>query len=169
VRGTLVKKADALLAGIVLLIGIGYEVMAWRMPRGSIAYPGPGLFPVIVGLFLILTAVGCVVQAFAGGKSLDPSAAGDKPGGEVRPVTTRSAFKAWGLLGLLVAYALFLKPLGFLIAIFLFLLASIRTFGYRRWLPSLGITAAIAAISYVSFVIWLKVPLPLGILADLLD
>ena len=163
------KKADALLAGIVLLVGIVYEGMAWWMPRGSIAYPGPGFFPVIVGLFLILTAAGCVIQAFAGGTSLDPSAPGDKPGGEVRPATRPSAGKAWGLLGLLVAYTLFLKPLGFLIAIFLFLLASIRIFGYRRWLPSLGITAAIAAISYVSFVIWLKVPLPLGILGDILD
>ncbi|HSB81433.1 MAG TPA: tripartite tricarboxylate transporter TctB family protein [Candidatus Methylomirabilis sp.] len=163
------KKADALLAGIVLLIGIGYEGMAWRMPRGSISYPGPGYFPVIVGLFLILTAAGCVIQSFGGGISPDPSAAGDKPARE-HPLAARpSAGKAWGLLGLLAAYALFLKPLGFLIAIFLFLLASIRVFGYRRWLPSLGVTAAIAALSYVSFVIWLKVPLPLGILGDILD
>ena len=163
------KKADALLAGIVLLIGIGYEGMAWWMPRGSLSYPGPGFFPVIVGLFLILTAAGCVIQAFTAGMSPDPSAAGGKLAGEHAPTARPCAGKAWGLLGLLAAYALFLKPLGFLIAIFLFLLVSIRIFGYRRWLPSLGFTAAIAAISYVSFVIWLKVPLPLGILGDILD
>ena len=162
------KNADALLAGFVLLIGIGYAGMAWWMPRGNIAYPGPGFFPVLVGLFMILTAAGCLVQALSAGKTKDPSPVGDKPEAQAG-LTAPSAGKAWGLLGLLVAYALFLKSLGFLIAIFLFLLASIRIFGYRRWLPSLGITAAIAAISYVSFVIWLKVPLPLGILGDILN
>ncbi|HSB67988.1 MAG TPA: tripartite tricarboxylate transporter TctB family protein [Candidatus Methylomirabilis sp.] len=162
------KNADALLAGFVLLVGIGYAGMAWWMPRGNISYPGPGFFPALVGLFMILTSAGCLVQAIASGKSQDPSAVRDTPEAQAGR-TTPSAGKAWGLLGLLVAYALFLKSLGFLIAIFLFLLASIRIFGYRRWLPSLGITAAIAAISYVSFVIWLKVPLPLGILGDILD
>ncbi len=33
----------------------------------------------------------------------------------------------------------------------------------------MGIAAALALVSYLSFVVWLKVPLPLGVLADLLE
>jgi hypothetical protein len=51
----------------------------------------------------------------------------------------------------------------------LFLVASIWIFGYRKWLPTLAIAAALTAVSYLTFVVWLKVPLPLGILSDLLD
>jgi hypothetical protein len=45
---------------------------------------------------------------------------------------------------------------------------AIRIFGYRKWFPTLAMAAIIAGISYVSFVLWLKVPLPMGILEDLL-
>lgn len=163
------KNADALLAGIILLIGIGYEGMAWWMPRGSLAYPGPGFFPVVVGVFLILTAAGCIIQALVATESKAPFPVAVTSEGPPAAPATSPIGKAWLLLGLLAAYALLLKPLGFLVAISLCLLAAIRIFGYRHWLPSLGITVLIAAISYVAFVLWLKVPLPLGILADLLD
>ena len=69
---------------------------------------------------------------------------------------------------LMIGYILALKPLGFLIAICAFLVVAIRIFGYRRWVPALAMAAVIAAISYVSFVLWLKVPLPLGILEEVL-
>jgi hypothetical protein len=47
--------------------------------------------------------------------------------------------------------------------------ASIRVFGYRKWLPTVGIAAALTVVSYLTFVTWLKVPIPLGILSDILD
>jgi hypothetical protein len=48
-------------------------------------------------------------------------------------------------------------------------MASIWVFGYRKWLPALGIATVLTVISYLTFVLWLKVPLPLGLLSDLLD
>ena len=65
-------------------------------------------------------------------------------------------------MALMIGYTLVLKPLGFLICICVFLIVAIRIFGYRRWVPALAMAAVIAGISYVSFVLWLKVPLPLG-------
>jgi hypothetical protein len=61
------------------------------------------------------------------------------------------------------------QPVGFPIALTVFLVAAIWVFGYRKWLPALGIAAALTIISYLTFVVWLKVPLPLGILTDILD
>jgi hypothetical protein len=68
-----------------------------------------------------------------------------------------------------VLYVLALQPVGFPIALTVFLAASIWVFGYRKWLPVAGIAVALTVISYLTFVVWLKVPLPLGILSELLD
>ena len=72
-------------------------------------------------------------------------------------------------MALMIGYTLALKPLGFLVCICAFLVVAIRIFGYRRWVPALAMAAVIAGISYVSFVLWLKVPLPLGILEEVLE
>jgi putative tricarboxylic transport membrane protein len=140
-------------------------VMALWMPRGRIGQPGPGFFPMIVGAFLVLTAAGCLVQAFMTrrvARLTEQSV--ETPASEDRQIA-----RVWLLIGFLVLYAVAVQPVGFPIALMLFLAASIWIFGYRRWLPTLGIAVALTVISYLTFVVWLKVPLPLGILSDLLD
>jgi len=156
------RAYDTLFAGLFLVAGIAYEVMAFRMPRGRIGQPGPGFFPLIVGAILVLTATACLFQALATSRSSSLTEEG--------PVqSNRQVNKIWLLLGFLVLYILALQPVGFPIAIAIFLVASIWAFGYRKWLPTLGIAVALTAISYLTFVVWLKVPLPLGILADILE
>lgn len=157
---------QTLFAGLVLAAGIVYEVMALRMPRGRIGQPGPGFFPMIVGAVLVLTAAACLVQALASRRSDSPASA---PAGDEAPIAARQTSKTWLLLGFLVLYVLTLQPVGFPIAVIVFLMASIWAFGYRKWLPALGIAAALTVVSYLTFIVWLKVPLPLGILDDLLD
>jgi putative tricarboxylic transport membrane protein len=163
-----VRVYDTLFAGLFLAAGIVYEAMAFRMPRGRIGYPGPGFFPIIVGAVLILTATACLIQALVArrtGGSASTSATDDESASQGH----RQVKKTWFLVGFLVLYILALQPVGFPIAVTVFLLASIWVFGYRKWLPVLGIAAALTVISYLTFVMWLKVPLPLGILSDLLD
>jgi hypothetical protein len=160
-----VKTHDTLFAGLVLVAGIVYEAMALWMPRGRIGQPGPGFFPIIVGAFLVLAAGGCLVQAFLTRRTEPPTTQpATAPGSESRQVA-----RVWLLIGFLVLYAVAVRPVGFPIALLFFLVASIQLFGYRKWLPTLAIAAALTAVSYVTFVVWLKVPLPLGILSDILD
>jgi putative tricarboxylic transport membrane protein len=160
-----VKTYDALFAGLVLAAGIVYEAMALWMPRGRIGQPGPGFFPIIVGAFLVLAAGGCLVQAFIT-RRMEPRTT--RPAAAPASGNRRVA-RVWLLIGFLVLYAVAVQPVGFPIALLLFLVASIQIFGYRKWLPTLGIAAALTVVSYLTFVVWLKVPLPLGILSDLLD
>ena len=154
------KIGSIAFAGLILAAGLVYEGMALYMPRGSLSYPGPGFFPVVIGVFLIVTALGCLLQEVLHGKKVenpDSAAPGD-----------RNVTKTFQLMALMIGYTLVLKPLGFLISICTFLVVAIRIFGYRRWFPALAMAAVIAGISYVSFVLWLKVPLPLGILEEVL-
>lgn len=161
------RASETLFAGLVLAAGIAYEVMAWWMPRGKLGYPGPGFFPVIVGAVLVLTAAACLIQALLIRRPDGPAAAAEETAA-LAPGSRQTA-RIWFLIGFLILYAMTVQPLGFPIALTVFLVAAIWVFGYRRWLPALGIAAALTAISYLTFVVWLKVPLPLGILSDILD
>ncbi|PIV06529.1 MAG: hypothetical protein CO013_00185 [Syntrophobacterales bacterium CG_4_8_14_3_um_filter_58_8] len=168
-KGAHVKIGSIVFAGLILAVGLVYEIMALNMPRGRLSYPGPGLFPVIIGVFIIATALGCLIQEI-----LPRKKTGESP--PTSPVPTqdsaapggRNVRKTFQLMALMIGYTLALKPVGFLICILAFLVIAIRIFGYRRWFPALAMAAVIAGISYVSFVLWLKVPLPLGILEEVL-
>lgn len=163
------KIGSVVFAGLILAVGLVYGIMALNMPLGRLSYPGPGLFPMIVGVFLVATALGCFLQEVlprkksGGGPSASPL-----PDRDAAAPPRRNVQKTFQLMALMIGYTLALKPLGFLISICAFLVVAIRIFGYRRWFPALVMAAVIAGISYVSFVLWLKVPLPLGILGDVL-
>jgi putative tricarboxylic transport membrane protein len=163
-----VKLGSIVFAGLILAVGLVYEIMALNMPRGRLSYPGPGLFPVIIGTFLILTALGCLLQEVLPRKRGAVPAASPPPNQDSAAPGDRNVKKTVQLMALMIGYTLALKPIGFPISICAFLMVAIRIFGYRRWIPALAMAALIAAISYVSFVLWLKVPLPLGILEEVL-
>ena len=158
------KIGSVVFAGLILAVGLVYEIMALNMPRGGLSYPGPGLFPAIVGIFLIATALGCFLQEVLPRKRGEGPSASPLPDRDSSALPSRNVKKTFQLMALMIGYTLVLKPLGFLISICAFLVVAIRIFGYRRWVPVLAMAAVIAGISYVSFVLWLKVPLPSGIL-----
>jgi putative tricarboxylic transport membrane protein len=158
-----VKLGSTLFAVLILAVAVIYEVMALYMPRGRLSYPGPGFFPMMVGAFLVVMALGCVLQEVLPRKrDREQPEAASAVGG------SRRVGKTVQLIALMIGYVLGLQLLGFPVVITAFLVLSIRIFGYRRWLPALAMALIIAGISYVSFVVWLKVPLPLGILEEVL-
>jgi putative tricarboxylic transport membrane protein len=150
---------NVLFTGAILVVGVVYLAMALQMPRGSIAFPGPGFYPSGVGLFLVVTAGFCFGRALL--RARKEAAAVPASSAPKRVVTPTLQ-----LLALLVLYASSLPYLGFLPAIFLFLLCAMRIFGYRHWGRSVLITGVIVAVSYITFVYWLSVPLPRGVLGE---
>jgi putative tricarboxylic transport membrane protein len=164
-----VKIGSAVFAGLILAVGLIYEIMALKMPQGRLSYPGPGLFPMIIGIFLVATALGCLIQEILlrKGTSEGPSAS-PLPNQDSAAPANRNVIKTSQLMALMIGYTLALKPLGFLISICTFMVVAIHIFGYRRWVPALAMAAVITGISYVTFVLWLKVPLPMGILEEVL-
>lgn len=162
------KLGSIVFAGLILAVGLVYEGMALYMPRGSLSYPGPGFFPLAIGVFLIVTALGCLLQEFLPRKTGEGPTASPLPSQDSAAPGDRNVKKTFQLMALMIGYTLVLKTLGFLISICAFLVVAIRIFGYRRWFPALAMATVIAGISYVSFVLWLKVPLPLGILEEVL-
>lgn len=160
------KLTALLFPAAMTAVAVAYEVMAIGMPRGTLNHPGPGLYPTVVGAFLIATAAGCLVREVlrlrrAPARSDDALHAVGAPSG--------AAFgKTVPLMGSMAAYVVALQPLGFPASICIFLAVAIRIFGFRRWVPALGMAAVLTVASYAIFVVWLKVPLPLGVLDDVL-
>lgn len=154
------KLTPVLFPGAMLLVGLVYEYIALKMPRGGIAMPGPGFYPMAVGVFLIATALGCLLQEL---RNPDTPLQEAPPPDEAAPGGNRFG-KTVQLTALMIGYILVLKPLGYPVAIALFLLAAIRIFGSRNWFVAAIISAVITVISYFIFILWLKVPLPLGVL-----
>lgn len=159
------KFGGVLFPALMIALGLVYEIMAIRMPRGSFAQPGPGLYPMIVGVFLIIASGGCLLQGFLRLRRTHGASPAPLQTGSESPCT--DFVKTVQLMGLMVAYVLGVQTVGFPIAIFVFLIIAIRLFGYRKWLPAVAMALIVAAASYVSFILWLKVPLPLGIFEDI--
>lgn len=144
---------------LAFLAGSGlYLADSFAFPFGSTARPGPGYFPVAVGVFLCLVAAGFTLVAFrrptgAGGVTMAPTS---------RSAQTRAAVTAAALLG----FVLLLPWIGYPLAAFGFVTLLLRQLGSAGWPAALAVAVASAAFSHWVFAVLLAVPLPRGVLLD---
>jgi len=146
---------ERLVALAVLAASGVYLANALPLPQGTAARPGPGFFPLAVGVFGAAVAAAWVVAAF---RRAPATVAG--PHIEA-PARGRVAATA----GLLVAYCFLLPWVGYPLAAFLFTGFLLRGLG-ARWMAALAIALGSALASYYVFAVLLGVPLPAGILLD---
>jgi putative tricarboxylic transport membrane protein len=146
---------ERLLALAVLAASGVYVATALTLARGTVARPGPGFFPLAVGVFGAAVALAWAAtslrRAPATGRAAEPAA-----DGRARVGIT---------VGLLAAYCLLLPWTGYPLAAFLFTGMLLRGLG-ARWPAALAIGVAGAVASYYLFAVLLDVPLPPGVLLD---
>ena len=140
---------ERLLALAVLAASGVYLANALPLPRGTVARPGPGFFPLAVGVFGAAVALVWVATTLRG-----QPAAGPAPGADGRGRVGATA-------GLLVAYCLLLPWTGYPVSAFLFTALLLRGLG-ARWTAALAIGVVSAVGSYYLFAVLLDVPLPRG-------
>jgi hypothetical protein len=132
---------------VLLLLGLGTVYLALGYGVGTLSLPGPGFFPLLVGALLSLLAFFYLYaergqRRFHGGRWTRPAQA----------------------VALTFTYVVLLDRLGYLIATVLLLVAFVGLIerqNARR-------TAAVAVLGtlgmYLVFRVWLRVPLPQGLL-----
>jgi len=151
----IVNLRDQLSGFFWLGISVFVCLESYQSDIGSFHSPGPGFFPfwggIVLGAFAILLLAKTWLEKREGIKLLD---------------LWRG--KEWGkvilVLGSLLIYAILLPRLGYLLTTFglLILLFCVKD---RQRLLAQGVSALITVLaSYVVFYVWLKVPLPRGIL-----
>jgi putative tricarboxylic transport membrane protein len=144
-----VRGREQAAALVLLAFGLFALGQAARLRLGTIAAPGPGLFPLALAAALCVVAAGLLARAWR-----LPAAAGGLPAGRRLPIA--------GALGALVVYALVLERVGFLLATGALLVFFFRALQRRSWAVALGGSLVTAALSWLVFKVWLGVNLPAG-------
>ncbi|WP_245197537.1 tripartite tricarboxylate transporter TctB family protein [Jiella mangrovi] len=144
--------ADRIFAGVLLLVAIGYTIIAFTVIRAPFQYDplGPESWPRILGL----VAIPCILFVL------------------VRPdvETFGMPLRTWGRLAALVVmlsgYAYLFQPLGFILATIVFCMALALMLG-SRIVPALAFSVGIGLGGYFLCTKLLDLNLPAGILTFL--
>jgi hypothetical protein len=135
----------------LLAAGGAYLAAALTFPLGTVARPGPGFFPVGVGIFLCLVAAALVVAAFRG--QAVATAPSLQAGGGGRVVATVTG---------LVGFCLLMPWIGYPVCALLFVALLLRRLGGAGWIGAVVTAVLSAIVSYYAFAVLLGVPLPAG-------
>lgn len=131
-------------------MGAAYTVGVFGYPIGTLVAPGPGLFPLLAGLTMTLASVLGLMAEYRA-----PS---------IAPIGLGESFRRVPMLvAALVAYAIVLKPAGFLGASTVLTALVLVILGRRRVWPVVAVAVALSTSCYLAFRL-LGVPLPAGAL-----
>lgn len=146
-------------AGAFLALFAGAVYLSSKLPLLDALGPGPGFFPLILGLLGTVLSVVLIVQLARqpGGDGAAEAAGGFIPDGS-------AISRLLGIVGLLAAAFMMLDPLGYRLTALLFISLLLLVMGVRNYI-AIAIVALVASFGvFHSFYYWLKVPLPLGTL-----
>lgn len=159
------EKAPDLI-GAVLLVALGAAFAvgaASGFPlMGEGGRIGSGFMPFVAGVLLVVFA------AMAGGEVLlrrRPEGAGEvenEPGGE-SDEEEGSRYKVAVVFGLTLLAVLLIPVLGFLVSFGLLVFTLVRFVERGGWLLGAGMGVGAAVITWLVFVLFLQIPLPMGI------
>jgi putative tricarboxylic transport membrane protein len=159
-----VDRAQYLVCAVLVAVGafLIYDAVTLEAGFAKVDPVGPKLFPIVIGVVLIVLAVilaiviprGSVGEADAG-EDVDPNMPGD-----------------WRTVGLLVAafvaLILLVDPLGWVITSTLFFAGAATILGSRHYIRNIAIGLVLALVSFYGFYSGLGIPLPAGILDGIL-
>jgi hypothetical protein len=148
-------------AGLALVALLAL-VQSARLDVGSITRPGPGFFPLVLGVALLVVAAALLASAWRTAPARRPEAGG--------AVTESPAASRGGgaLIATLLAFAVYVavfERLGFLLATGGFLAFLFGPVARYRWPVALGGALAVTLAAHLVFDVWLQVRLPRGVLA----
>lgn len=144
---------DQLSGAVWFGLGLAVCLGSLQYKLGTPAAPGTGFMPFLTGL----------VICFFSGIGLIHATLRKRRGEGWSPVLRGVVWKnAMIILVSLLAYALLLFPLGFVVTTTLFIAFLLRAIVPQRWSVVIACSILTAAASYLIFEVWLKAQLPKG-------
>ena len=159
-----VDRAQYLVCAVLAVVGAFLVYDALTLPGGyaKVDPVGPKLFPVAVGVGLIVLAAILAVAIPRGSK-------GEADAGEDIDPDMPSDWRTVGLLvGIFVAMILLVNPLGWAISGALMFAGCATVLGSRHYVRNVLIGAVLSVGSFYAFYSGLGIPLPAGILDGIL-
>jgi hypothetical protein len=146
------QRGVAVLAAVVLVVGLGYSAVALTYPRGTLAQPGPAIYAMLIGGLLVIAALGTLVQSLLAVRQGPPLA--------IEWPTVDGRVRIAGIFVAAFAYLLLVGHVGHLIAAFLTCALVLRSQGEGRLIRVGVLSAALSIASYYAFIVLLGVRMP---------
>ena len=150
------NKAETVAGALVTAIGVLLLVYAYKLDYMVESVPGPGFLPLWLGIGIVLT--GAILTA----KALRPALVDSEP---IQWPQPPGWIQIGVMLGALAIALLLLEPLGFLVTAMLFMAALVFSLGLKSWPLLIAVPIVSALVLHLVFVVWLGVPLPLGLVS----
>jgi putative tricarboxylic transport membrane protein len=153
-----VKRGWIAASGIFMVLFGGTAYMASQLALLDVLGPGPGFFPLILGL------LGAVLAALLIERTMrEPAAAvGENGDGEALTPDRAAMFRMGSIVVLLAATFLTLDRIGYRLTALVFITLVLLALGVRNLLAIAIVAVAGSFGVFHSFYYWLKVPLPIG-------
>ena len=132
------------------LVGLCFLSLSLKLPVGKFTQPGPGVFPLILSLLLAVIGTLIFFSVRAKGKI-----------GWTKDL--ENSAKPLAIILLTLAFIIFMGPLGYLPASFLYLFGLFFFVSRFKWFVSAGVSGVLAAGSWYFFGKILGIFLPLGL------
>jgi len=129
-------------------------ISSLRLGMGTVQDPGPGFVPFLASVLLLVLSSSIFIQERRRAHAKDDKSLSVKRENLGKPI---------GLMIALIGFALALERLGYLLSIFLLMVAFLNLYRAKRWYVQLATAAVIAGASFLVFYVWLRVPLPTGL------
>jgi putative tricarboxylic transport membrane protein len=137
---------------VLFVVGLLILLYAPHYDLGRLSAPGPGFMPFLTGLAILVFSVITFLNGL-----LDKST-------EAQKIWANMEWrKLIFTVVMLMAYALFLDKIGFIICTFFLILILVRYAGSRSWLVSILGGGLSSILCYLLFETWLRTQLPRGI------
>jgi len=148
-----IGKKDLIPATVWIILGILMIIGSYELDLGKLQTPGPGMFPFLLGVILILVSLPILISALK----------------DIRR-SRKKKVNIWGgvdflkmgaIVAVLLAYGLLLERVGFSVTAFLCLFFLFKVVGSETLSKALVLSSVTVIASYLLFIIALKVYMPL--------
>lgn len=147
-------ELETAFAALLLALGAVIAWVAWGYGFGSLARPGPGLYP-----FFVAAAIVACCAVLIGARLRTPS--------QARPPLDRHAVRTLVLMSATFCLWIVAMPaLGYVLVTFLATVAFCKALALEGWRKPLAVSAGTAAFVYLLFGHWFYIDLPRGMLFE---
>lgn len=145
------QKAERVVATLCVLLGLAIVWQAWGMEYLTSIGPGPGFFPLWLGLLLTGLSVAWLLSVVW--RSTDPNERRFLP-------EWRGLRRILLVMGAIIAVGLVMESIGFQLTLFAFVAFVLTALGWRKWGLTVILSAFLSFGVYHAFTRWLDVTLP---------
>ena len=148
------KKGNLILAGVFALLAAATILQSVSYPAGQDGIPGPGFFPIIIAVLMLLASASLTIS------SLRIKTEEDVP----LKLLTADNKRAYAAMAVMLVYVLVMPLLGFCVTSFLLLFGMIKWLSAYKPMICALVAGAVVGMIYVVFGVVLGVSLRFGLL-----